>query len=256
MLKKLSFLALMGVCAAMIAVSSLSATEINQEHSPVGARAESIEKRMAQLETRSELAAHYPEGINDLAKKAKGMKGAGGFSLLNSSASYALHPASYQTANFFYSPEFDTVMVELLDGSIWFVDPYEFNTITHWNSADLVIITENHAWRSPYKFRLTNQRSGQSVAINIQLGPIAPIYACYHTHWITDIDYYNNIVYLEDKSAWHMSMFDAAIVNDWVPGDVVIVCVNDGWLFAFNPNMLFNVAMLNFGVGAAKFHHH
>jgi hypothetical protein len=240
MFRKLSFL---WCCAAMIFAASLTADESAREHSPVGTRAESIEKRMASLETRSKMAAIYKDG--------KALKAAKGLGFLKPNISYTLHPASYQSAaSISYSLELNSTMIELTDGSIWFANPYELNDIDFWDPTHPVIITKNHAWGSPYAFRLTNQWSGQSVAIDIHLGPIAPIYACYYTHWIKEIDYYNNTIKLEDNSIWYMSMFDAATVNQWIPGDIVIIGVNDGWLFAYNPNMLINVATLDFAVGA------
>lgn len=254
MFKRLSFFVLTGFCISMIVATSLVADENKDEHVSVGVRAESIEARMAKIEKRTQMANMYPEGISDLEKmsgKAKSLEPLK--EIFNPKISYVLHPASYQASSFFYSYEHGCVMIELTDGSTWFVDPSEYNAITNWVTTDFVIITENHAWWSPFAFRLTNKRTGQSVGINIDLGPIAPIYACYHTHWIVDIDYYNNIVFLEDGSIWYMSTMDRNTVNQWIAGDIVIIGVNDGWLFAYNPNMLINVAMLNFAVGAAVF---
>lgn len=248
---------LTGLCFTISVGSTLVAEENINEHVQIGTRAESVEARMAKRDTRAKMAEMYPDGLNDLdktssqAKSFQALKGA-----FNPKIPYVLHPASCQTASFFYSENFNCMMAELTDGSTWFVDPDEYAALSNWNPMAPVIITQNHAWRwrSPYDFRLTNQWTGQSVGINIDLGPISPVYACFYTHWIVDIDYYKNIVYLEDGSKWHMSIFDSSTISQWVPGDIVIIGVNDGWLFAYNPNMLINVAMYSdFAVGAAVF---
>ena len=119
--------------------------------------------------------------------------------------------------------------------------------------TDLVVITPNHGWFSAYDFRLTNQNTGDSILVNLVLGPIAPMYGSIYTHWIIALDYYNNIVYLEDGSLWRMSSFDSHTVNEWIAGDIMIIGVNDGWFSSFSPNILINVAMLNYAVGAATF---
>jgi hypothetical protein len=254
MSKKLSSIVLMGFCALMFSTTSLTANENMKEHSPIGTRAESIEKRMAQLETRSQMATLNPEEAKKPSKKQRITKSALAMKsmspLLAQTFYYTSHPAAYQTPA---SVCYYGYTVELVDGSVWKVDPSDSYLVTGWHSSHLVVITPNHSWFSPYAFRLTNQHTGESVAVNLDLGPIAPIYASYYTHWIVNIDYYNNIVYLEDGSVWYMSSFDSNIVNQWISGDVVIIGVNDGWLFASNPNVLINVAMLNFAAGAAVF---
>jgi hypothetical protein len=140
-----------------------------------------------------------------------------------------------------------------MDGSIWSIAPSDAYRTAGWHSTDLVVITPNHSWLSLYAFRLTNQSTGESLAANLKMGPMAPAVGSPYTHWITAVDYLSNRVYLEDGSLWHMSVFDSNIVNQWVPGDVVIIGVNDGWLSSSNPNVLINVAMLNFAAGSAGF---
>lgn len=252
MFKKLFFVLIGCCCVATMFASSVS-KESEKENAPIGVRAESFENRMAKLETRAKLEAKYPEGMSDLVKASHTKKSIFSIKENNSKISYAVHPASYQIASFFYSAETHSIMTELTDGSQWFVNGSEFNAIHDWAVTDPVIITQNHAWISPFAFRLTNQRTGESLGISIYLGPIEPIYGSRLTHWITAIDDYNNIVYLEDGSIWYMSAFDKGTFTQWVPGDIVIIGVNDGWLFAYNPNMLINVATLDFAVGAAVF---
>lgn len=160
------------------------------------------------------------------------------------------HPAAYQHP---VSISFSGQRVELMDGSLWQIAPSDAFIVVNWFATDLVVITPNHAWFSGYTFCLTNQRSGESVSANLNLGPIDPAYGSLYTHWIVAIDDYYNRVYLEDGSIWSMSAFDSQIVSQWIVGDVVIIGVNDGWLSSSNPNVLINVAILDFAAGSASF---
>lgn len=242
---------LLGFCALMLSLTSLSAKESEREHTVVGNRAESIETRLSQLETRDALASttekqEISARKNSISKKALFLAPNAAKSLYH----YAYHPATYQSIA---SISYFGGAVELSDGSVWTVSTFDAPKASYWYPTDVVVITPNRAWLSTYAFRLTNQNTGESVAVDLNLGPIAPSFGSYYTHWITAVDYYHNIVYLEDGSVWKMSSFDSNTVYQWVVGDVVIVGVNDGWFSSSNPNILINVAMLNFASGAASF---
>ena len=79
------------------------------------------------------------------------------------------------------------------------------------------------------------------------------MYNSVYTHWIVAIDYYRNIVFLEDGSVWNMSSLDAGVIDQWVINDVVMIGVNTGWLSSYNPNILINVNMLNYAAGASSY---
>jgi len=257
MIKKVSSMMMLGACLLMLHASMLPAndTEKNKEQAEntiVGNRAESTEVRNAQLAKRAKMIAE-----EESAELAKTSKAAANSKLLKGVAPmaaksiyYALHPATYQHSA---SISFFGDMVELMDGSVWDIAYSDTYKTAGWFLTDLIVITPNHSWFSSYGFRLTNQSTGESVAANLSLGPIAPNYYSVYTHWIVAIDYIYNIVYLEDGTSWHMSAFDDSIVNQWVAGDVVIVGVNDGWLSSSKPNVLINVAMLNYAAGVSTF---
>lgn len=253
MIKKLSSMMLMGLCAMLLTATMVSAEEgESKERAPVGTRSEPVEARMAQLESRAKMAAQNPEKNVEKKKTEKVKKSASAASAKKAAAKslyHTLHPAAYQNP---VAISFFGDTVELMDGSVWVIAPSEAHKTTHWYPTDLVVITPNHAWFSSYTFCLTNQNTGESVSANLHLGPIAPMFGSFYTHWIVGVDYYYNIVYLEDGSIWNMSSFDSNVVNQWIAGDVVIVGVNDGWLSSSKPNMLINVDMLTFAVGSVS----
>lgn len=134
-------------------------------------------------------------------------------------------------------------IVELEDGSIWNVADGDHYKTLNWFTNDLIVITPNHDWFSPYLFRMSNQNTGVSVKCNMTLGPI---YYGYYTHWIVGINYYTQEIYLEDGSIWQVSGFDASIFDKWLLNDTVIIGVNDGFLSATKPNILINVNTLTY----------
>jgi hypothetical protein len=140
--------------------------------------------------------------------------------------------------------------IELEDGSFWLVSPGDASKSLSWYGSDLLVITVNQSWFSSYKYKITNQSTGQSVSANLNLGPK---YNGIYTRWISAIDYYYSVVYLNDGSVWDMSAFDSGIVNKWMPNDTVIIGVNDSFFSSSNPNILINVNMSNYAAGRASY---
>jgi hypothetical protein len=128
--------------------------------------------------------------------------------------------------------------VELEDGSVWSVySGHRYKTLD-WLSSDTILITQNNAWFSSYKYRLVNQNTGASVEVDLTL---APIYNGPYTHWIVAIDYLGRYVWLEDGSRWHISSEDAYAMSKWLINDTVIIGINDAFWSKFTPNVLINV---------------
>lgn len=244
-MKKFTSLLLLSACTVMFGVASLSA-ENADEHVRPGQRAESVEARKAQMEARSKMATQQKEESSQATDASIKSKTKINNKLLAKSIYHTMHPGSYQHPHVSYFSN----QVELTDGSVWSVSPSYIYMTKSWYPTDLVVITPNHSWLSNYAFCLTNQNTGQSVPVNLELGPIAPSYGAIYTHWITSIDYFFHTVYLEDGSAWDISAFDRNITDEWVPGDVVIIGVNDGWMSSSRPNILINVATLTFAAGS------
>lgn len=247
MFKKAKIIMLMGLCGAFL-TTALPAEELSKEQKrvEVGLRAEPLAKRMAREKERVEKVKEEKKGtkkpqldksVESLKKFAKGVY-------------YTSHPGAYQNP---VSISYFGDTVELMDGSIWAIAASDAYKVVNWLPTDAVVITANHNWFSSYSFRLTNQNTGDAAVCNLYLGPIDPMYNSIYTHWITAIDYYYDVVYLEDGSRWDISAFDSKVISNWMPNDVVIIGVNDGWLSYSNPNILINVNMLNYAAGSASY---
>ena len=109
--------------------------------------------------------------------------------------------------------------------------------------GDRITITQNTAWFPSYDYCLCNFDTGKVVEVNLSLGPAigSPF-----THWIDAIDYRENVVILEDGSRWSITSRDSSAFRRWMPGDIVIVGANDGWLSGSRPFILIDVAANTF----------
>lgn len=263
---------LMAICGILFGSFSEADENANENrHVVVGTRAEPFEKQIMRLKTREKKeTSEEAHGKNKTEKRKKTHGKAkedvqedvklqedvkdepqDAMALTLAKKMYVTtHPAAYQSlvALSFYG---DTI--ELMDGSIWAVSPYESYKLANWFPSDAIVISPNQDWFSSYSFRLLNQNTSESVATNLYLGPIDPIYNSPYTLWIAGIDYGYNIVYLSDGSIWDMSLLDLCVVNEWMVGDVVIIGVNTGRLSTFNPNILINVNTLNYAAGAVSY---
>jgi hypothetical protein len=149
--------------------------------------------------------------------------------------SYTSHAGAYHSALAIYDAT-GTVMLE--DESVWTLYWGDVYKVSNWLPTDLIVIKPHTSLFSSYRYELVNQNTGVKVLTNLYLGPV---YGNPYTHWIAAIDYYNNVIYLEDGTIWSMSLFDSGIISEWVPNDTVIIGVTDGLL---NPNFLLNVNLL------------
>lgn len=237
-MKKFSSIALMALCGMLFATAGFAIEETTEKKRvPVGTRLESQESKDAHQQQRADMMA---KGANEAAALPKNMKS------LSPAIYYTLHPGAYHTLTLIFVNN----IVEFEDGSQWSVRPDHAYVTLSWHPSDIVAITPNHSWFSSYNYTLTNQNTGEAVNANLYLGPI---YNGPFTHWIAAIDYYNNIIYLEDGSRWSMSSFDSSIVYSWVLNDTVIIGVNDGLFSSSRPNILINVNTLTYAAGAATY---
>jgi hypothetical protein len=254
------------ICLAL--TTTLFSQEVQEsKRISIGTRAESEEIRMAHEKIRSEMAALNLQEDGTPSTEAKSSDQSDpqmiksmnlGNMLVSNSLYYTTHPGAFHTVTPISIA--DTLALETEDGAIWTIAPEDAYIALGWFARDvndlkiysepIIVISPNHSWFSSYSFRLTHQVSGDSIVANLYLGPI---YEHPHTHWIIAIDYYNNIVYLEDGSVWNMSYFDESIVNKWFANDTIIIGINDGWLSSTRPNILINVNTLNYAAGAATY---
>lgn len=238
MSKRLLFTAFSGLLLASTALFGADSSNAS-EHVQVGTRAMSTEVFAAHVEARASMAAQ------NLTENGKPQR----FAALAKSVSlnYTTHPGAY------HSPVGISLFgdsIELEDGSIWSIRSIDTYIVRGWLPTDVIVITPNHSWFSSYNYKITNQNTGEYVSGDMFLGPV---YTSPYTRWIAAIDYYNDIIYLDDGSIWEMSLFDSGIIDEWLIDDPVIIGVNDGWLSSTRPNILINVNMLNYAVGAARY---
>lgn len=255
MIKRFSSLVLTCMCSGLVVASTLFGEESNEKnHVPVGSRVVSLQEQVAQQENRAKLSSmnlhdDEPVAIQPLSqvKVTAEDTTSSDERVTNHSMFYTSHPGAFHRP-YYISAFGDTIEFE--DGSIWMVYSGDAYKLMNWLPNDPIVITSNHSWFSSYNFRLTNQNTGASVEANLTLGPI---YNGLYTHWIVAIDYYYDIVYLEDGTVWNMSYLDDSIVRKWVVNDTVIIGINDSWLSSSKPNILINVNMLNYATGIVAY---
>jgi hypothetical protein len=252
MIKKMHALKALYFCGFVLSVSMLCGQDQDNDidkHVPVGTRAMSESEHIAQQELRSKLSnlsvKEQSQLIEEDKEAAKEVSQAeeSDEPVTQHDLFYTSHPGAFHRV---YNIGMFGDSIEFEDGSVWSVYYRDAHKTLNWLPSDLIIVTPNRSWFSSYGFRLTNQDTGISVEANLTLGPI---YNAPFTHWIVGIDYYNNSIYLEDGTIWHMSYFDESTTKKWVVNDTVIIGINDGWLSYSNPNILINVNMLNYASG-------
>ncbi|MBS4168824.1 hypothetical protein PARA125_001471 [Parachlamydia sp. AcF125] len=136
-----------------------------------------------------------------------------------------------------YVVSFDGGEVELNDGSIWLVCSSDRYKTLNWLTSDRIIVTPNSNFFSSYDYSLVNLDTNVIVPVNLFAGPL---YRGIYTYFISDIDYVNSIVYLNDGSSWKVCWLDSFIFDKWLINDTLILGVNNDPL-CVHPNILLNV---------------
>lgn len=136
------------------------------------------------------------------------------------------------------SPLGDNVTLD--DGSIWSIDPDHTSKTVDWMTSDRVVIIPSTSWFSPYLFRLVNLKNSMIADANLSVGP--DLYGM-RTRRVKTIEAEEREVKLSDGSVWEISRFDQDALRNWLPEDIVLIGINDGWLASFNPNILINVSL-------------
>jgi len=129
--------------------------------------------------------------------------------------------------------------VQLEDGSIWEVPYSDRYRTLDWFASDSLIVVPNDSWFSSYDYKLVNRNTGIELKSNLVLGPFVN---GYYTHWIMSISYETREVVLEDNSIWRVCGWYQDILNRWMPGDVLIMGINNSpFSMTLYPNILINV---------------
>jgi hypothetical protein len=116
--------------------------------------------------------------------------------------------------------------LEIEDGSIWQIDPYEGYKLRNWLMNDPIMITQNREWFSSFQFRIINKGTGTSVKADLSQGPILDgDYSLQIAHVI----HQTGEIVLSDESRWLISSRDFSPFYQFAIGDYIIVGVNSGW---------------------------
>lgn len=182
-----------------------------------------------------------PEDIQvKLADKELQQK-SGGKSLTNTSHSGAFHFPRYVT------PFGDIIFLE--DNSQWTVRYSDQKKVLNWYQGDDLVITPNHDFFSNFDYKLTNitLKRPESARVNL-MAPTEQslLYNGFYTHWIVDIDKWNNKVLLEDGSLWSVSFWDSSELSRMAKDDTIIIGTNDSWFKSSRPNILINVNTMEY----------
>lgn len=148
-----------------------------------------------------------------------------------------IHPDSY---HYPYSHSMSGDQVELYNGSVWFVHPWDRYKVMNWLGSDLIFIRPNPSWFSSYKYVLENQATGAIVDVNL----IAPPYI--NNLWVVNIDTNKGVAVLCDGTVWPLNGWDYNVYNKWYVGDRIIVGINTPARFGIYPYILINVEIDNY----------
>jgi len=129
--------------------------------------------------------------------------------------------------------------IELEDGSFWKVNGFDMHKLRSWASNDVLTIIPN-SWPFSGEYKITNRTTGDSIAADLFIGPIAfgP-----STHWIVSIDPWLNRVYLENGTYWDVRSLDSHLLSQWALNDTVILGRGGNEWFGFHDSTLINVNM-------------
>ena len=129
--------------------------------------------------------------------------------------------------------------LELIDGSVWYVNPFQRYQVRQWVQAQTVFIKPSAF--SGYPYVLYNRDTSEAVEVQFETMP--QYYQMYRQR-IREINYTLGLVYLNDveQTVWQVNPSDLAI-NFWEKGDYIVVGVNNDWRIAFYPHILINTTI-------------
>lgn len=128
---------------------------------------------------------------------------------------------------------------EIEDGSRWEISPSDQHILYNWRRDDILVITPNSSWFSPYDYYVTNATNNTYVKANLLEGPIA--FGPY-SHWVVDIDYVGGHIFLDNQMVWCIDPKDGYLLSEWSINDHVIFGANDSLFSKYN-FILINVNM-------------
>lgn len=131
----------------------------------------------------------------------------------------------------------DGSSLELGDGSLWKVSPYDAYKVIHWCKDDHLMITQNTSWFSRYNYRIINRHTRSSIEVNFDDGPLidSPQF-----RYVVSIDPLNGTIALNDNTYWEICPADWNLFKHWKSDHAVIVGFNSGWYSSYE-GLLINV---------------
>lgn len=160
------------------------------------------------------------------------------------STAATLSPCHYQSITAL--PQQSIIKID--DGSEWIFDRSETYVLRNWKVGDKIIITPKQQLilGSHFTYVMTNKDVGDSISVNLFLGPVA---FGYRSTWVVGIDQNLGKIYLMngqgERTVWEVSSSDKDLFKDWKVNDTVIIGENDSWLWCFSSynSMIINVNM-------------
>lgn len=158
------------------------------------------------------------------------------------------YPASPYSVHYATEISWDSAYITLEDSSVLYVRPADQYRVAYWPVNSQVYVVPNHGYffgmvRSSYDFCLYNASTGESVEVDIYLGPA--LYGPY-SEWITGIDTYQGYIWLKDGSLVEVHPSDVYLTWNWASNDHLLVGVNDGSASCSYPDMILNVASVTY----------
>lgn len=156
----------------------------------------------------------------------------------------ALPPSYYRTIENF-PPQ---AIIQLDDGSQWVHDRADAYILRNWKIGDNIVITpkQQYVVGSNYQYMITNTALGESINVNLFLGPRS---FGQRTFWVTGIDKNLGKIYvlngIGERTVWEISNSDMYLVKDWKVNDTIVIGENDSWLWYFSSynQIIINVNM-------------
>lgn len=160
------------------------------------------------------------------------------------STAAALSPCHYQSITAL--PQQSIIKID--DGSEWIYDRSETYVLRNWKVGDKIVITPKQQLilGSHFTYVMTNRDVGDSISVNLFLGPVA---FGYRSTWVVGIDQNLGKIYLMngqgERTVWEVSSSDKDLFKNWKVNDTVIIGENDSWLWCFSSynSMIINVNM-------------
>lgn len=215
-----------------------SATLLCANEAPVGQRAQAT--RAERVERQAAIPAQEPLSERRVEQPDRSQQGTPEVMAMMGVHSSWIH-ARHTAMGFGYYNEW----VQLEDGTKLTVPYSERGTVAWWSEGDLLYILPGSGWWWSGEFRLHNVSTGEVIDVNLSNG-IGPIVNGPYSLYISAIDDYQGVIYLQNGSVLAVDTRDLGIIGTWHPGDYIITGTNDDWVSYRSPNFLINVATLDY----------